>query len=49
MSVHTNTGTPWPTSGFTGRATLLADALTATGMTFEDSANWECTDPALAA
>ena len=45
VNPDTNTGIPWPTSGFTGRATLLADALTATGMTFEDSANWKCTDP----
>uniref|UniRef100_UPI0025E6F7F9 hypothetical protein n=1 Tax=Deinococcus sp. TaxID=47478 RepID=UPI0025E6F7F9 len=49
-SAYVNPGTdaaqPWPTTGFTGRATLLADGLTATGMKFEDSASWKCTDPA---
>uniref|UniRef100_UPI0025FBF29C PulJ/GspJ family protein n=1 Tax=Deinococcus sp. TaxID=47478 RepID=UPI0025FBF29C len=39
-SAYVNPGTdaaqPWPTTGFTGRATLLADGLTATGMKFED-------------
>ncbi|ULH17704.1 prepilin-type N-terminal cleavage/methylation domain-containing protein (plasmid) [Deinococcus sp. KNUC1210] len=40
-----NSTVPWPTSGFQGRATLLADYLTSGGMVFEDSATWKCTDP----
>jgi len=50
VSPDTNAGTPWPTNGFTGRATLLADALTPTGgLGNTAGAFMLCSDPTITA